>query len=77
MVANRIRKTIGILLAILFIVTMTVSTVSALNPQPEPPFPINTVGPHTHIHVLAINANTDVLTTGAGVLSVQGEKVTI
>ena len=55
MVANRIRKTIGILLAILFIVTMTVSTVSALNPQPEPPSPINTVGLHSHFHVLAMN----------------------
>jgi hypothetical protein len=32
MVTKSIRKTIGILLAILFIVTMTVSTVSALNP---------------------------------------------
>jgi hypothetical protein len=77
MVANRIRKTIGILLAILFIVTMTVSTVSALNPQPEPPSPINTVGLHSHFRVLAMNINTDVLTTGAGVLSVQGEKATI
>lgn len=77
MVANRIRKTIGILLAILFIVTMTVSTVSAINPQPEPPSPINTVGLHSHFHVLAMNINTDVLKTGAGMLNVQGEKVTI
>jgi hypothetical protein len=77
MVTKRIQKTIGILLAFLFIVTVTVSTVSALNPQPEPPSPINTVGLHSHVHVLAMERSLDVLTTGAGILSVQGEKVTI
>lgn len=34
MESNRLKKTLAILLAVLFLVTMTVTIVSALNPQP-------------------------------------------
>jgi hypothetical protein len=54
METNRIKKTIAIILAILFLVSLTASAVSALNSQTEPPTTKITVVPHPTIHTSSI-----------------------